>query len=63
MQLTEEEKRLNFVALASRVDEIPTVPELDAMIAALSGMEQTENTRTTQDSLLDIRSAIVRDDG
>lgn len=54
---TEEVPEL--VKIAARIDDFPTLEEIDAMLHALHDMESTLDVKRTFDELLDLRSALT----
>jgi hypothetical protein len=50
-------KRL--VSLAAAVDEIPTVDEIDSMLAELQQMPRDQTSTSLMDDLLDLRTRLA----
>lgn len=49
-----------LVAIASAIDDLPTIEQIDAMLAELSKMERSCDVTATEDTLLEIRAGLAR---
>lgn len=49
-----------LVAIASAIDDLPTIEQIDAMMVELSKMDRSYDVEQTENALLEIRAGLAK---